>query len=155
MTNYGPQYKKFIDKEERASKASLQPRNLYRISSYDYADGEPRSLAGINSSLIFVFGIHEKKLNCLKLNDVKPEKFEKWLPTILKPALKESEIDEMKMLDEILIDSDRSGARLFESKIKSNPIYLNEPRPYRTYNINGLRMIQEVKLKKEFLKSLL
>lgn len=155
MTNYGPQYKKFIEKEERASKSSLEPRNLYRVSSYDYADGESRSLAGINSSLIFVFGIHEKKLNCLKLNDVKPEKFEKWLATILKPSLTEKDIDDMKMLEDILIESDRNGSRLFESKIKSNPIYNNEPRPYRTYNIVGLKFIQEVKLKKEFLKSLL
>lgn len=155
MTNYGPQYKKFIEKEERVSKSSLEPKNVYRISSYDYADGESRSLSGINSSLIFVFGIHEKKLNCLKLNDVKPDKFEKWLPTILKPIITEKDIDNMQTLDEIIIDSDRNGSRLFESKIKSNPIYNGEPRPYRTYNIVGLKFIQEVKLKKEFLKSLL
>jgi hypothetical protein len=155
MANYSAEYKKYIESEVRASKSSLEPGNLYRISSYDYSDGESRSLAGINSSIIFVFGIYEKKLNCLKLNEVKTEKFKTWFQTILKEGLTSDDIDSMKKLDELIIKVDRAGNRLFESKIKGKPIYTNDPRPYRTYTIDGLKFIQEIKLKKDFIKSLL
>ncbi len=148
-------YNKFIDKEVRTSKSLITPANLYRISSYEYADGESRSLAGANSSLIFVFGIHEKKVNCLKLNDVSTDVFKTWLKTLIKPTTKNEDIDSMKKLEEIIIDSDAQGNKLFESKIKGKPIYNINPRPYRTYNIEGLKYIQEVKLKADFLKSLI
>jgi hypothetical protein len=148
-------YSKFIDKEARVSKSLITPGNLYRISSYNYADGETRPLAGPNSSLIFVFGIHDNKLNCLKLNDVSPEIFKNWLKTLLKPTLKNEDIDSMKRLEDIIIESDIQGNTLFESKIKGKSIYNTNPRPYRTYNITGLNYIQEVKLKSDFLKSLL
>jgi hypothetical protein len=155
MANYSTEYKKYIESEVRASKSMLEPGNLYRISSYEYSDGESRSLAGVNSSIIFVFGIYEKKLNCLKLNEVKTEKFKTWLQTILKEGLKPEDVDSMKTLDEIIITTDRAGNRLFESKIKGKPIYTNDPRPYRTYTLDGLKYIQEIKLKKDFIKSLL
>ena len=155
MANYSVEYKKYIESEIRASKSSLEPGNLYRISSYDYSDGESRSLAGINSSIIFVFGIYDKKLNCLKLNEVKTDKFKNWLQTILKEGLVPEDVDSMKTLDEIIITTDRAGNRLFESKIKGKPIYTNDPRPYRTYTLDGLKYIQEIKLKKDFIKSLL
>jgi hypothetical protein len=155
MANYSTEYKKYIESEIRASKSMLEPGNLYRISSYEYSDGESRSLAGVNSSIIFVFGIYEKKLNCLKLNEVKTDKFKTWLQTILKEGLKPEDVDSMKTLDEIIITTDRAGNRLFESKIKGKPIYTNDPRPYRTYTLDGLKYIQEIKLKKDFIKSLL
>jgi hypothetical protein len=155
MANYSAEYKKYIESEVRSSKSMLEPGNLYRISSYEYSDGEARSLAGANSSIIFVFGIYEKKLNCLKLNEVKTDKFKAWLQTILKQGLKSEDIDSMKTLDEIIIPTDRAGNRLFESKIKGKSIYTNDPRPYRTYTIDGLKYIQEIKLKKDFIKSLI
>jgi hypothetical protein len=61
----------------------------------------------------------------------------------------------MKTLDELIIQSDVQGNALFESKIKGKPIYNTNPRPYRTYNMGGLKYIQEVKLKADFLKSLI
>jgi hypothetical protein len=148
-------YSRFIDKEVRISKSLITPGNLYRISSYSYADGEARAQTGPNSSLIFVFGIHEKKLNCLKLNDVSTDIFKNWLKTLLKSDLKSEDIDSMKKLEDIIIESDMQGNKLFESKIKGKSIYNTNPRPYRTYNIVGLNYIQEVKLKSDFLKSLL
>jgi hypothetical protein len=155
MANYSAEYKKYIESEVRSSKSMLEPGNLYRVSSYEYSDGEARSLSGANSSIIFVFGIYEKKINCLKLNEVKTDKFKSWLQSILKQGLKSEDIDSMKSLDELIIQSDRAGNKLFESKIKGKPIYINDPRPYRTYTIDGLKFIQEIKLKKDFIKSLL
>jgi len=148
-------YSRFIDKEARISKSLITPGNLYRISSYSYSDGEARAQTGPNSSLVFVFGIHEKKLNCLKLNDVSPDIFKNWLKTLLKSDLKSEDIDSMKKLEDIIIESDMQGNKLFESKIKGKSIYNTNPRLYRTYNIAGLNYIQEVKLKSDFLKSLL
>jgi hypothetical protein len=145
----------YIDKEIRVSKSAVNPRNLYRISSYSYVDGETRSLAGSNSSLVFVFGIHDDKLNCLKLNNVSTNEFKNWLKTLLKPAIKETYIDSMKKLEDLLVGSDMQGNGIFESKIKGKPIYNTNPRPYRTYNMEGLKYIQEVKLKADFLKSLI
>ena len=111
-------YSRFIDKEARISKSLITPGNLYRISSYSYSDGEARAQTGPNSSLVFVFGIHEKKLNCLKLNDVSPDIFKNWLKTLLKPALKSEDIDSMKKLEDVILESDIQGNKLFESKIK-------------------------------------
>jgi hypothetical protein len=146
---------KYIDKEVRVSKSAVNPRNLYRISSYNYVDGESRSLAGSNSSLIFVFGIHDDKLNCLKLNNVSTDEFKSWLKTLLKPNIKGTDIDNMKKLEDLIVSSDTQGNGIFESKIKGTSIYNSNPRPYRTYSIKGLNYIQEVKLKMDFLKSLL
>lgn len=147
--------KKYIDKEIRVSKSLISPRNLYRISAYEYADGESRSLSGANSSLVFVFGIFEKKLSCIKLNDVTDDAFKSWLKTLIKSGVKESDIDSMKKLEDVLIESDVQGNRIFESKIKGKPIYNTTPRTYRTYNMDGLKYIQEIKLKSDFIKSLL
>jgi hypothetical protein len=155
MANNLAEYKKHIESEVRSSKSMLGSGNLYRISSYEYADGESRSLAGANSSLIFVFGIYEKKINCLKLNDVSIDVFKSWLKTLIKPTTKKEDIDSIKQLEEIIIESDAKGNKLFESKIKGKPIYNINPRPYRTYNMEGLKYIQEVKLKADFLKSLI
>ena len=56
------QYKPLIESEKRASKTTLIPRNVYRISSYEFSDGERKSLTGQYWSLIFLVGIYEKKL---------------------------------------------------------------------------------------------
>ena len=60
------QYKPLIESEKRASKTTLVPRNVYRISSYEFSDGEQKSLTGQNSSLIFLIGIYEKKIGITK-----------------------------------------------------------------------------------------
>ena len=66
------QYKPFIEKEERIAKNYIKPLEIYRISTYKYADGDIKSLAGINSALVFSIGIYEKKFNCIKISEIKP-----------------------------------------------------------------------------------
>jgi hypothetical protein len=91
----------------------------------------------------------------LKLNNVSTDEFKGWLKTLLKPNIKGTDIDNMKKLEDLIVSSDTQGNGIFESKIKGTSIYNSNPRPYRTYSIKGLNYIQEVKLKMDFLKSLL
>lgn len=155
MANYFLQYKTTFDFGNRVTKQFVKqnPRNFYRISRYEYSDGDTKSLVGNESSLVFVIGVFENKVNCIKLNEVRPEVFIRWFPTILKPSLKVEDIDKANSLDEIVIFDSLDGNVLFESKIKTHPIYRQEPRPYRTYNLDGLKYIQQIQLKKEVIKS--
>ena len=155
--NHYLRYVKLFEFGKRVQKGylKLNPRNFYRVSRYEYADGDVKSLTGNNSSLIFVLGVHDEKVNCIKLNEVGLEIFMRWFPTILKPTIKDEDVDSMEMISDLIIDGDRSGKTLFESKVKGKSIYNLNPRPYRTYNLDGLQYIQEIKLKSETLKEML
>ena len=147
------QYKSLIESEKRASKTSLIPRNVYRISSYEFADGEQKSLTGQNSSLIFLIGIYDKKLISLKISEVRPDIFFKWLKTIQLKGLTPQQIDESKSLDELVILDSKTGNKIFDGYVKGKSIYNMKPSPYRTYNLDGVKYIQEVNFKKDVLKS--
>ena len=155
--NHYLRYVKLFEFGKRVQKGylKLNPRNFYRVSRYEYADGDVKSLTGNNSSLIFVLGVHDEKVNCIKLNEVGLEIFMRWFPTLLKPTIKGEDVDKMEMISDLIIEGDRSGKTLFESKVKTNAIYKANPRPYRTYNLDGLQYIQEMKLKSETLKEML
>jgi hypothetical protein len=155
--NHYLRYVKLFEFGKRVQKTylKLNPRNFYRVSRYEYADGDVKSLTGKNSSLIFVIGIYEDKVNCIKLNDVRLEIFLRWFPTLLKPIVTEADVDTMEAVSDLIIDVDRSGKTLFESKIKGRSIYNANPRPYRTYNLDGLQYIQQISLKNEILKGML
>lgn len=155
--NHYLRYVKLFEFGKRVQKGylKLNPRNFYRVSRYEYADGDVKSLTGNNSSLIFVLGVHDEKVNCIKLNEVELEVFKRWFPTMLKPTIKTEDVDSMEMTSDLIIDSDRSGKTLFESKVKGKTIYNKNPRPYRTYNLDGLQYIQEMKLKSEVLKEMM
>jgi hypothetical protein len=58
-------------------------------------------------------------------------------------------------MSDIIINSDKSGNSLFESKIKNKTIYNQIPSPYRVYNTDGLKYIQKVTLKNTILKQIL
>lgn len=155
--NHYLRYVKLFEFGKRVQKGylKLNPRNFYRISKYEYADGDVKSMTGNNSSLIFVLGVHDEKVNCIKLNEVDLEVFMRWFPTMIKPTIKAEDVDAMEMISDLIIDGDRSGKTLFESKVKGKTIYNKNPRPYRTYNLDGLQYIQEIKLKAETIKDML
>jgi hypothetical protein len=155
--NYYNRYVELFDFDKRVQKqfVKMNPRNFYRISRYEYSDGDTKSLAGRDASLIFVIGVFEDKVNCIKLNEVRPELFMKWFPTILKPSIKVEDVDNSTNINDLIITDSISGNKLFESKIKIHPIYKQEPRPYRTYNLDGLKYIQQINLKKDLIKTML
>ena len=146
------QYRNLIESEKKVSKALIKPRNIYRILVYEYADGTTKSLAGPKATLVFVIGVFQKQIFCLKISEIKPDKFFIWLKSIFQKSLTNERIDESKKLEEITIRSDRNGSTLFSRYISGRPILTQGKNPYRTYNMDGIRQISEVVIKKDTLK---
>jgi hypothetical protein len=150
--SFSARYLPFIESEEIVSKTLVRPRNIYKIISYEYIDGKTKTLSGPKTSYVFVLGIFEKKLNCIKISDVRPERFFVWFKTMFKKSLTEENVMEAERLDDLMIFGDRQGNKLFNTYVKGKQIYLQTPCPYRTYNLDGIRQISEIKFKKEILK---
>ena len=153
---YTSKYKEFIQKEKKISKGLIRPRNLYRITSYQYADGSTKSLTGEKSSLIFTTGIYEQKISCIKINELKPEKFFEWVKKLKKPALPSEEITEDALFESYLILLDKGGQRLYESFVKPSPILKTAKSPvYTTYSLSGINNIYQLQLKVDKLQEFL
>lgn len=150
---YTLQYNKFIDSEKGISKSNLRPRNLYRINAYKYKDGTKKTLAGVESAIVFIFGRSSDKFFGVKVNDIRPNKFFDWLKTLLNN--KKVDWDKIEKLEDAIVLSDREGKSIFSGYIKGTDIYRQEPTPYRTYNIKGVGNIEEITLKKDILKKYL
>jgi hypothetical protein len=146
------QYKPFIEKEDPISKILLRPKNIYKIVYYQYADGVAQTLSGPKTAYVFVIGIYDKKLICLKISEMRPDKFFLWLKTLFQKSLTNEKIDESKRLDEITIRSDRNGNAIFSRYVKGKAILTQGKNPYRTYNIDGIRQISEITISKDTLK---
>jgi hypothetical protein len=151
---FSSQYKPLILSEESVSKSQILPRNIYRITSYQYADGQTKTLSGTTTSIVFVIGItSDKKLTCIKISDIKPDKFFQWLKPLFKKGLTESDWKAEQKLGQLLILGDKQGSKIFNQFVRSNQIYTKEPTSYRTYNISGIKQIQEIRIKPDILKS--
>jgi hypothetical protein len=157
MVNYYLKYTELFDFGDRVKSQflKLNPKNFYRISRYEYSNGDIKSMPGRDSSLIFVIGVFDDIVNCLKLNEVRPEIFLQFVSKILKSGIKSEMIDNMNQFSDIVIPGDKSGKLLFESKIKTNKIYNLKPTPYRTYNLGGIKYIQKIELKGDIIKGLI
>ena len=71
---------------------------------------------------------------------------------MFKKTLTEQDIDESEHLMEVLVLGDRGGKKLYSSYVKPTPIARGTINPYRNYNLSGITIVQEVKIKKELLK---
>jgi len=149
------QYKPLIESETSVSKTLVLPRNIYRINSYKYSDGKQKTLSGTSSTLVFVIGkTPDKKLSCIKISDIKPERFFKWLTKLYIKGLTEEKWTKAEKLEDLIIAADMKGNKIFNSFVKPDAaIYGDNPNLYRTYNITGIKQIEEVKFKKDVLKS--
>jgi hypothetical protein len=148
-------YLPFIESEYKVGKGLVKPRNIYKIQSYEYKDGTVKTMTGVKSSYVFVIGIYNKQLTCVKFSQVTPEIFKIWFKDLFKRGLKEKEIDEAKELSELLHKGTRSGGSFFSSYIKSETIYKGKIPTYRTYLLDNINQIKVVNLKKDFIKALL
>jgi len=148
--SYLKDYDKYIETERRVPRLKIEQTNIYRISTYrDRNDKVQRRSNGDNSSLIFVIGIHDSRVNCLKLNEIPTDVFFKFLKRMVVPTVK---LESIESLHEGLVNSDRSGKRIFEKYVKPNKtIYNPKYNAYRSYNVDGLTYVQEVFLKPETL----
>jgi hypothetical protein len=150
--SFALQYKPLIESEKKLGKSLIKPGNIYRIMVYKYADGVTKSLSGPTSALIFAIGIYDKQLFCLKISEIKPEKFFKWLKLVFLKNLNDENFDTSQHLMELLVKADKSGKKLYSSYVKPSTIAKGPLNPYRTYNLSGITLVQEVKIKKEILK---
>ena len=99
------------------------------------------------------FFVYDSKLNCVKISEFTPVKFFNWLKALFQKTLTEEKINESEKLSDIIARSDKGGSRLF-TNLKSSPLYDINPTPYRTYNLSGIKQIQEIVFKKSKLLEL-
>jgi hypothetical protein len=144
-------YTKLVQSEKKIAPALLRPKNIYKLNVYEYSNGKVKTLNGIRTSMVFLLGIHQKKLICIKISEIKPELFFNWLSDLFKKELSHESFDKANRLEDLLIVSDLAGSLLF-SKFKSSPLYRIEPTVYRTYSLTGIKNIEQLDLKKDILK---
>jgi hypothetical protein len=150
------QYKLLIESESSISKTMIQPRNIYKINSYKYKDGKTKSLAGVETSLVFIIGISPDKIvSCLKISLIKPDIFFKWLKTLIRAGLNEEELQKAESLDDIILLDNKNGEKIFNQFVKRSRLYHQTPSTYRTYLLKNIKNIEEVKIKKEILLTFL
>jgi hypothetical protein len=146
------QYKPLIESESSLSKTMIRPRNIYKINSYKYKDGVTRSLAGVETSMVFIIGISpEKVVSCLKITLIKPDIFFKWLKKLVRAGLSEEEMQNTELLEDLIILDNKDGKKIFNQFVKPSRLYIQNPPAYRTYLLKNIKNIEEVKIKKEIL----
>jgi hypothetical protein len=149
---FSQRYNSLILEKKNIGKRLIKPKNIYKIDSYKYADGDVKSLSGKTTSLIFCLGIFDGKVSCIKIGNLQPNIFFRWIKPILKKGLTAENFDDYESLSDLCIDSDLRGSKLFNSFVKNSTIYNIDPSLYRTYNLSGIKIIEEVKLSAESLK---
>lgn len=152
---YYRDYKPIIKEELGVGPNLIRPRNIYKINSYKYLDGKTKSLAGNDTSLVFVIGISpEKIVSGIKINMIKPDIFYRWFKKLFQPGLTEEAIDNSEDLDELLILDNKDGKKIFSQFIRPTAFYRKEPSVYRTYILKNIKSAEEIKIKKEVLKKI-
>lgn len=148
---YTRQYKTFLQPEYRVTKAQILPRNIYRISTY--SSGNPTTKTGDDTRYVFVIGKVDKKIHCILLNNIKPANFTMLIERLRdkrKPILNESQ-----QLSDLLKLFSVDGHSLFEDYIRMNPkVYSKELNNYRTYFIDNIQHVWEIRFEDGFLRQL-
>ena len=147
---YTRQYKAFLKPERRIGKSLIRPRNIYRITTYK--GGEPATRSGEDARYVFVIGIVDKKVHCIKLNPIKPIDF---TTLIAKLRDKRIPIGSDQSLELLLKKFSKDGASLFSSFVKNNTkLYSRSLSNYRTYKLNNITNIYEIRFEQDFLQEL-
>lgn len=151
--NQYPKYKLLISETKRIARRDIVPYGVYRISTYKTAKDAWKVLRGQEETIIFVTGIHDGKVNALKLSVIDVASFFNWFGTFVsnKDVLEFDYIDRVPLYL-LAPPLDTTGKRIYESYIRDNPLIKRLDNPYRVYNIDGIQHIQEVIFKKEKLK---
>lgn len=149
---FSKEYIPLIEYEEGVSKSLIRPRNIYKINSYTYKDGKTKSLAGVETSYVFVIGVSPTKvISALKISLIKPKQFFTWLKKLYKPGISESSLTDLERLEDILILDNKDGRKIFNQFVKQSRIYNQTIPTYRTYILQNIKNVELVKLKKEAL----
>jgi hypothetical protein len=146
------QYKPLIESESSISKTLIRPRNIYKINSYKYKDGNTKSFAGVETSIVFIIGISpEKVVSCLKISLIKPDIFFKWFKKLVRAGLSQEEMQNTESLEDLIIFDNKDGKKIFNQFVKPSRLYIQNPPAYRTYLLKNIKNIEEVRIKKEIL----
>lgn len=144
------QYKTFLKPERRVSKSLIKPRNIYRITTYK--GGQPATKSGEDARYVFVIGKVGDKLHCLKLNPIKPVDFTQFITQLRDKRIP---IAPDTMLHLFLKKFSPDGNDLFLTKIKNNKkIYSPALQNYRTYFINKIQNVYEIRFEQDVLENL-
>ena len=147
---YTRQYKEFLKPEVRVSKGLIKPRNIYRISTY--SGGDPITRTGEDARYVFVLGKVGKKLHCIKLNEIKPIDFTQFIGKLRDKRIP---LTENQMLHLFLKKFAVDGSALFETYVKNNSkIYSKSLGNYRTYIIDKIVNVWEIRFELDFLQDL-
>lgn len=145
-------YEQIAESEKKISKNLVRPRNIYKITSYEYSDGQTKSLSGPDTSIVFIFGIYGDKYLAIKISEIKPEEFFNWLKKLFLKGISDENFKEVEKLEEVLILSDKKGSTIYNAYIKNKKIGKTNKEIYRTYNIKGVKQISEIRIQKEYIK---
>jgi hypothetical protein len=144
------QYNQILKPEVRVARSEIRPRNIYRISTYK--GGDPITKTGEESRYVFVIGRVENKIHCIKLNDIKPLDFTKFINKIRDKRLP---IKGDQPLEELLKKFSKDGKSLFETYVKpDSKIYSSKLGNYRTYSLENIVNIYEIRFEEGFLREM-
>lgn len=144
------QYKTFLKPERRVPRSQIRPRNIYRITTY--RGGEPATKGGEDARYIFVIGIVGNKVHAIKLNPIRPIDFTNFIGKLRDKRIP---IGSDQSLELLLKKFSKDGNGLFESYIKPNSkLYSRSLSNYRTYILNSIVNVYEIRFEQDFLKEL-
>ena len=144
------QYKSFLKPEKRVPRSQIRPRNIYRITTY--RGGDPATKGGEDVRYIFVIGIVDEKVHAIKLNPIRPIDFTNFIGKLRDKRIP---IGSDQSLELLLKRFSKDGKGLFESYIKNNSkLYSRSLGNYRTYILNSIVNVYEIRFEEGFLRSL-
>ena len=144
--SYALQYKELFKKGKTISRNNIKPRGIYKINSYSV--GDPKA----SQRFVFVVGIVENKIHCLKLNDIPPKDFISFLNRIRDKRIPiESDTPIRKLFKKFSTE----GTSLFEQYIKKDAsIYSSKLNSYRVYLEDRITTISEIQFEENLLRDM-
>ena len=150
MANFTRQYTKFLKPERRIHRSEIRPRNIYRITTY--RGGNPPTKTAEESRYVFVIGILDKKIHCIKINPINPLHFTQLIGRLRDKRLPLSSDLRLELM---LKKFDRTGNSLFDGYIKNNKnVYRKDFNNYRTYFLDKIQNVYEIRFEQDILENL-
>ena len=148
--SYTRDYQEIMRPESRVGKNNIIPRNIYRINSY--SGSKPNTKTGNESRWVFVIGKTADKIHTIRLNNIKPAEFTKWLNKIREKRVK---IGKTQLLSLLLKKFSKEGTDLFEQYIKPDKtVYPGGKGHYRIYNLEKITNIWSINFEMGYLQKL-
>ena len=151
--NQSNKYDKFIVSELKIPPNQVEPHKFYRLRAYRKGAKNTEYYEGNDSVYLFSTGIYLEKLYCLKLSSIEPDTFFTWFRAItrdFKVLLEDVDTVDMHRLAPII---DRGGRMVYEIYIKNYAKLNKLENPYRSYDIDKIVELFELKMSTKELKN--